>query len=440
MRVAVSHSSARYTHHGGRDGSMSANDSRSSGRRALLGAAVAVMIWMPTSIANAAPALQAPIVRGVVGLSRGASGNDVKAVQTALMAAGVSVPGGADGHFGPATHDALVEFQRRSSLTQTGTVDAATATALGIAPAASTTPTAISSGTVFGGLQQGASGAIVTELQTKLIAFGVYVAGGADGEFGPATARAVKHYQTWNGLNASGYVDAATASKLGLTGASGTSSQPASTPATSAPAVTPAVTPDTGANAYVGLHVGNRGPLVKDLQNALIAAGISVRGGADGIFGLATKAALESYQQANGLGVSGVLHEATVTKLGLGGAASVPATQATTQTTAQTATEPTAAAVSTNPYVGLTVGDRGELVKDLQTALMGTGLVVHGGADGDFGGATKSALVAFQGVNGITPTGVVTETGAGDSRSRVVRSGGHSERHRQRPRRLPDQG
>ena len=126
---------------------------------------------------------------------------------------------------------------------------------------------------------------------------------------------------------------------------------------------------------------------------------MTVRGGADGVFGNATKAAVSKFQEANGLGVSGAIYEATALKLGLGA------------TTPPAVTPPVTPAPS-NPYAGITLGAQGPLVKDLQTALMGTGIVVRGGADGSFGNATKSALIGFQSVNGISQTGVVTEEGA----------------------------
>ncbi len=58
------------------------------------------------------------------------------------------------------------------------------------------------------------------------------------------------------------------------------------------------------------MTIGARGENVKILQRALIAAGITVRGGADGVFGAMTAAALTGYQQAKGLPATGVLDDA----------------------------------------------------------------------------------------------------------------------------------
>jgi peptidoglycan hydrolase-like protein with peptidoglycan-binding domain len=63
----------------------------------------------------------------------GAEGDVVRAVQDALIAAGVDVPGGADGVYGDSTMIAVAEFQRRNPpLDETGAVDEATAVALGV--------------------------------------------------------------------------------------------------------------------------------------------------------------------------------------------------------------------------------------------------------------------------------------------------------------------
>ena len=132
--------------------------------------------------------------------------------------------------------------------------------------------------------------------------FGVFVPGGADGVFGPATKTAVSHFQRWNGLAVTGEVDETTAARLRLGSAPAAPAGPA---AVAGPGTT-AVTGDT----FVGMTIGARGDNVKVLQRALIAAGITVRGGADGVFGPATAAALTTYQQANGLTANGVVDEA----------------------------------------------------------------------------------------------------------------------------------
>ncbi|MFT4773843.1 MAG: peptidoglycan hydrolase-like protein with peptidoglycan-binding domain [Ilumatobacter sp.] len=360
------------------------------------------------AVASAAPLpVHTPqVAQSLVGLRQGSAGAEVATVQRALISAGVTVRGGADGRFGAATRAAVVSFQLSKGLAQSGEIDSATAAALGVstAPTSTTAPTTTSI-VAHKGLQVGATGSSVTDLQERLVAAGAYLAGGVDGRYGKGTAAAVSQYQGWNGLNRSGVVDAATASKLGIT----SGSAPVAPPATATPpaaAIPDEPTVASEPNPYVGLAVGARGQMVKEVQQALIDAGMTVRGGADGVFGNATKAAVSKYQESNGLDGSGAMNEATAIKLGLG-TTTPPATPLPTPPPT-----PPVTPAATNPYVGLSLGAQGPLVKDLQTALMGTGLVVRGGADGSFGNATKSALISFQSVNAIPQDGVVTEAGA----------------------------
>jgi hypothetical protein len=65
----------------------------------------------------------------------GAEGDDVAAVQSALLAAGIELPGGADGVYGNDTMTAVAAYQQRTDgLQVTGAVDAATARSLGVFP------------------------------------------------------------------------------------------------------------------------------------------------------------------------------------------------------------------------------------------------------------------------------------------------------------------
>ena len=439
--------------------------------RAVFASGVAVLGWSAVGLkvsATARPAVEAPLLQsGFTGLRVGAQGNAVASLQRALMSVGISVPGGADGEFGPATRQAVMKFQTERSLQATGEVDQATSSAL-----ASSGSNQNASGEVV--LAQGARGDAVKELQRRLVAGGVYVAGGADGVYGAATARAVAQFQRWNGLSPSGAVDGKTASALGLGASSNVSTQaPPAPPAVAeinpyvglkqgsngsrvkelqaalqnagivvrggadgafGPATTAALKEFQGANSLsqtgvlteqgavilnlgtgggaspppaavsqdLGLKVGARGDAVKDVQQALIGAGVTVRGGADGVFGNATKTALTSYQTSTGITADGTVNQNTIDKLGLG-SSSGPVPVA--------GSAPPPAAASSNAYVGLAIGSRGKEVTELQRALQGTGLVVRGGADGVFGNATKSALQAFQKVNGIPQSGVTTERG-----------------------------
>jgi peptidoglycan hydrolase-like protein with peptidoglycan-binding domain len=239
-----------------------------------------------------------------VGLKQGARSNDVKSLQSALMAAGITVRGGADGIFGPATRAAVVAFQKQQGLGQTGAVDSSTASKL--SNAGSSSSTGSSAANSYVGLKQGSRGDAVRGLQRALMQSGLGLRGGADGIFGPATKATLIVFQRVNGLSQTGVLGAKGADYLGL----GSSS--------------------SGIVRTVGFPVfGERGTRVQALQRSLMSAGISVPGGADGAFGGSTAGAVMEFQRRNGLAVTGKVDSATASKLALA-AASAPSPPSST--------------------------------------------------------------------------------------------------------------
>lgn len=74
------------------------------------------------------------------------------------------------------------------------------------------------------------------------------------------------------------------------------------------------------------LRVGDRGPAVVKIQQALIDAGFPMpKFGADGIFGAETKAAVQNYQRAHGLAVDGIVGPITMGSLDAQFASTPPA-------------------------------------------------------------------------------------------------------------------
>jgi murein DD-endopeptidase MepM/ murein hydrolase activator NlpD len=157
---------------------------------------------------------------------------------------------------------------------------------------------------------RGAKGASVLAVQKALVIAGISVKGGVDGMFGSGTTSSLAAFQSAKGLPATGLLDASTASALGLV-APVVAPAPAPAPTVSAAAAT------TSAIAGKLPTRGDKGDKVRSLQKALIASNIEVKGGADGIFGGATTVALQKYQTANGLQVTGTLTTPTAIKLGL---------------------------------------------------------------------------------------------------------------------------
>lgn len=369
---------------------------------AIVAGAAVLTVGVPSGLVAAAPA--PPLESAAIsGLGEGSIGPRVAALQEALIAAGVSVPGGADGVFGPATRTAVVAFQQERGLTATGEIDEATARALTGSASIEVASSALVTGSAGGGvvgLAEGAKGDVVKRVQQALIDLGVFVPGGADGVYGPATTTAVTQFQQWNGLEVTGTITSATAGLLRLADGGG-SENANGNPTSGQDPVPSGGGSSAGASDYVGLAIGASGARVKDLQSALLAAGVTVPGGADGSFGPATQGALKAFQWRSGRPQTGVVTAEDAADLGLGGSGSG---------TGNSSNPP--APTSSNPYVGLTVGDEGQLVTDVQEALQGFGFVIRGGANGVFGPSTKSTLMAFQSVNGIPRTGVVTEKGA----------------------------
>ncbi len=98
--------------------------------------------------------------------------------------------GKADGIFGPGTEAALIAFQEKNGLEKTGIADEATVKALyadSVIPMPTPEPTP---------LAKGAKGDGVKEIQTQLKLYG-FLSGGADGDFGANTDRALKAFQQY---------------------------------------------------------------------------------------------------------------------------------------------------------------------------------------------------------------------------------------------------
>ena len=291
-----------------------------------------------------------------VPLTRGDRGPRVVELQRALIAAGLTVRGGADGLFGAATSQALTTFQTSNGLRPTGSLDSTTAHLLGLGPAP-VLP------------RRGDRGEAVAGLQRALISAGVNVRGGADGVFGGATETAVGVFQTARGLSSTGRLDVRTAIALGIA--------PQGGPTTlDVPAASGTSAPNVSATTVALPRRGQTGDAVAVLQRAVIAAGVQVRGGADGIFGSATERALKLYQHGVRRPATGILDEITAQLLGLLPGPTVPRR-----------------------------GDRGETVAAIQQGLIARGVTVRGGADGVFGVATERAISTFQATLGLSATG-----------------------------------
>ncbi len=232
-------------------------------------------------------------------------------------------------------------------------------------------------------LKLGATGKEVREVQQRLKELG-YLGGSVDGDFGAATEAAVKAFQKANGLDADGKVGKQTLAKLNSNTAKANTGN-AITSVTKKPTATNTPRPtNTPKVDDVYLEVGSSGAKVRQLQQRLISLGY-LAGKADGDFGGATQAAVKAFQERSGLWADGVAGPDTLTKLYSSGARK---------------------ASSAASYVGDTLeeGMNGDGVRALQKRLKELGYLT-GSVDGDFGNATKLAVIAFQRNNGLTADG-----------------------------------
>jgi murein DD-endopeptidase MepM/ murein hydrolase activator NlpD len=246
----------------------------------------------------------------------GESGPHVTALQQALVRHGFTLRGGVTGTFDQNTVRTLVNFQRVVGLKTTGTVDLSTAKVLKLSQAE-----AVQLQTLAVLPVRGMRNKSVLDLQKALVSAGVTLPGGVDGFFGRGTTAALAAFQGSKDLAVTGTVDAATAAALGL--AVPATSNQATAAAVSAAPVVAAATAAVPASTTSKLEAaalprrGDRSDAVKTLQHALIARGIAVKGGADGVFGGGTAIALQTFQTSQGLTASGQVDYRTALALTL---------------------------------------------------------------------------------------------------------------------------
>ncbi len=150
-------------------------------------------------------------------------------------------------------------------------------------------------------IQQGQISGCVTKLQQLLNTHGAGI--GVDGNFGPGTLAAVKHYQSAHGLSADGVVGPNTKASLD-----------AAAPAPPAPAPgAPAPIPLTSSSCPTDIQQGQVSGCVTKLQQLLNTHGAGI--GVNGSFGPSTLTAVKNYQSAHGLSADGVVGPATKASL-----------------------------------------------------------------------------------------------------------------------------
>ena len=238
-------------------------------------------------------------------LRYGTTGEDVKLLQNRLIELGY-LKTMADGNFGAGTLNALKTFQKANGLSVDGVAGSQTYKKLFSDKAIEADPSEggevlIPSRT----LTTGDSGDDVRSVQYRLKILG-YLTGTADGQYGTATAAAMKAFQQMNGLTASGDGNMATYAKLFSDGAF----------------TAEGVKEGAASPGYTTLKLGYTGTAVIRLQQA--RAKYDYKVSVTGTYDDATYQAVQSFQAINGLSVDGVAGKNTQTKLYSGNCQSFP--------------------------------------------------------------------------------------------------------------------
>ena len=248
----------------------------------------------------------------------GESNSDVVRLQQAMVVRGFTLKGGVDGEFSARTRATLRNLQKAVGLRATGVVDERTARFLGLITVARLTPETLP--------KHGDTGDAVWSVQQALINNGITVKGGADAHFGVATTMAIATYQSRNKLPVTKTLTHATAFALGLVDtAPAPVAAPVTRPVAAQPVAVaaPAAAAPAAASGATQLSVdglpsrGQSGDAVRLVQQTLLNNGIEVKGGADGVFGVATAIALGNFQASRGLHTSQMLDFPTAQALGL---------------------------------------------------------------------------------------------------------------------------
>jgi len=260
----------------------------------------------------------------------------VRDAQQRLSVAGF-YNGAIDGLWGPDTQVAVERFQRSRGLQVTGDLNQTTASALQTSPQLTATAPPQPS-------------AAVRDTQQRLSELGFYD-GAVDGVWGPETRAAVERFQLNRGLAVTGDLSPRTTAAL-----------------RAAPPVAAAAAQATDPTS------------VRTVQNRLRQLGF-FNAPADGVWGPSTQVALENFQRAHGLDMSGQLTPPTLSAMGFEPGTFPPRGTAN-------------AAEQLDPAV----------VQSAQRELRRLGFY-RGAADGAWGPRSQEALARFQQSRGLQASG-----------------------------------
>ena len=327
---------------------------------------------VPTRVPTQAPT-EAP-QEGYATLKNGSTGEAVQALQRRLKELGY-FDGNIVGNYLIKTETAVKLFQAQVGYNPDGiaTSDLQTLLYSSSAPAYD--------GSCYITLTKGIQSPAVKRMQQKLISLG-YLSGGADGDFGSGTEKALKLFQSQIGYQADGI---ATPEVQYILFSADEPYKPAETPVptqaptrvptqapTQVPTQAPTRVPSSDASSYRTIKNGNSGEDVKNIQLRLTELGY-YDGLHKGNYLDITELAFALFQAQNGYKADGI---ATPEQQALLFSDNAPRYNATA-------------------YIDLEPGDEGIAVKTLQKRLIELGYL-SGSADGEYGDGTKAAVRKFQ--------------------------------------------
>ncbi len=308
-------------------------------------------------------------------LKKGDRGSAVRKLQQRLKELGY-FDTNVTGTYGSITEEAIKAFQERNKLNVDGIAGKKTQEKLYSSSAKKANGSSASTGTTVGddSLSKGDRGDDVKQLQQRLKELG-YFKGTCTGYYGDATEKAVKAFQSRNGLTADGKAGEKTLKKLESSSAKKADGETAKD------------------EADDGLHKGDRSDDVKQLQQRLKELGY-FKGTCTGYYGSATETAVKEFQTRNGLTADGVAGEKTLKKLN--------------SSSAKKANGETAKEEVEDETEDLKKGSSGAEVKKLQQRLDDLGYFDHT-VTGYYGDVTVTAVKKFQSRNNIKVDGIAGE-------------------------------
>jgi len=316
------------------------------------------------------------------------TGDAVTALQQLLKKLGY-YDGDITGVYTKETISAVKAFQKKHSLKADGLAGHATqemlfgdnavsSSAAGTKEPPTPTPKPTPAPTPQAEVKKGTKNDDAKLVQLRLKELG-YLSGNADGIFGTESVAALKEFQEESGIKADGICGANTRKKLFAENAK------------AKPTVTPRPTEAAMATMYpvtrdnvVTLRMGSSGSEVLFLQKRLTELGY-YNARMDGNYRSDDMAAVQTFQEVNGLTADGVAGYATQSKLFSNSAKGAQGVQTSLAT--------------------LRKGDSGVAVKDLQQRLKTLGYL-EGKVDGRYGTQTAQAVILFQRANGLTRDGI----------------------------------